>query len=391
MAAAQAASLGRKVALLERNQVPGKKLAITGKGRCNLTNNCTPADCIANMTKNARFLYSAFHQFSPADTMAFFEGLGVPLKTERGERVFPVSDKASDIVQAMEKHCVDLGVTFVKGRAKKLILKDGAIRGVEIDDGRKLFGEAVLIATGGLSYPKTGSSGDGYTLAKQAGHTVLPQIPSLVPVEEAGDTCREMQGLSLKNVKISVYGEEKNPIYSDFGELLFTHFGLSGPTILSASAHMRKAEEYRVVIDFKPALDEKTLDKRILRDMEKYARKDLINALDELLPQKSIPVIIARAGIDPRCKASELSRWERAALLGQIKAFTVPVSGLRPVEEAVVTSGGVDVSAVEPKTMRSKLVDGLFFAGEVLDVDAYTGGFNLQIAFSTGYLAGQNL
>ena len=388
MAAGMAARAGARVLLFEKNPKIGRKLYITGKGRCNVCNDCDAQTVLANVPCNPRFLYSALGTFGPAQVKAFFEGEGVPLKTERGGRVFPVSDKAADIIDALHRFIRREGVTLVHQTAVEIAAADGHVTGVRTGDG---FYEAdrVIVATGGASYPATGSSGDGYRFAKELGHTVVPPRPSLAPLVEAGDLCREMMGLSLKNVSVAVFEDNKR-IYEDFGEMLFTHFGVSGPLILSASAHMRYfgSKSYRIEIDLKPALDEKTLDRRLLSDFEKHKNNDFINALGDLLPRKMIPVMVRCAGIDPRCKVHSITKEQRRSLLRFMKAFPVTISGARPISEAIITSGGVSVREVSPKTMESKKVAGLYFAGEVLDVDAYTGGFNLQIAWSTGYLAG---
>ena len=388
MAAIRAAEHGADVTLLEPNERLGKKLNITGKGRCNLTNDAPLSDLLESIPGNGRFLYGAFSRFSPQDTMAFFEDLGVPLKVERGRRVFPVSDRAFDVSAALERRLKRLGVNVCRERARSLVIADGALCGVRTD-ARELAADAAILATGGASYPATGSTGDGHRMAREAGHTVTPLRASLVPLCERGDRCARMQGLSLKNVAVTVRQDGK-AIYEDFGELLFTHFGLSGPVILSASAHMREcgARDYRVELDLKPALDAEKLDKRLLADFEKYANSDFCNALDDLLPQKMIPIIVEESGVPPHKKVHDVTREERHALAQLLKRFTVEIAQTRPVTEAIVTAGGVSVREVEPKTMESKIVKGLYFAGEILDVDAYTGGFNLQIAWSTGHAAG---
>lgn len=388
MAAGTAAEQGARVTLLETNEKVGRKLFITGKGRCNVCNNCDTQTVLQHVPVNPRFLYSALGCFSPADVMAFFEDHGVPLKTERGNRVFPVSDKSADIIDALFTWVKRLGVTIIQKTAESLAITDGRITGV-CAGGKTYHADRVIIATGGASYPQTGSTGDGYRFAREAGHTVVPPNPSLVPLVESGDTCREMMGLSLRNVQVTVY-EDGKQIFCDFGEMLFTHFGLSGPLILSASAHMRHfgSKEYRIEIDLKPALDEKTLDKRLLGDFDKHKNSDFINALGDLLPRKMIPTVVRLSGIDPHVKVNSITKAQRASLLHTLKHFTVQVSGRRPIAEAIVTTGGVSVREINPKTMESKKCAGLYFAGEVLDVDAYTGGFNLQIAWSTGRLAG---
>ncbi|MCC8098722.1 MAG: NAD(P)/FAD-dependent oxidoreductase [Clostridiales bacterium] len=390
MAAITAARHGAAVTLSERNEKVGRKLYITGKGRCNVTNDCTAAEALQNLPQGSKFLYSAMNRFPPEETKRFFTGLGVPLKTERGNRVFPVSDKAADIIDALFFEAKRLGVDIIHSRAEALLLEEGAVTGVRCEDGRELFARQVIVATGGCSYPATGSTGDGYRLARQAGHTVTPVRGSLVPLVERGDTCARMQGLALKNVAIQVKNQKGKTVYRDFGELLFTHFGLSGPMILSASAHLRDFDknEFSVIIDMKPALDEKTLDERILRDFGENRNRTLQNSLGGLLPRLMIPVVIDRTGIPPETKIHDITKAQRRALLEQLKGFRVDISGPRPVEDAIVTSGGVRLSEVNPATMASKRRSGLYFAGEVLDVDGYTGGFNLQVAWATGYAAG---
>lgn len=391
MAAGTAAQCGAKVTLLERNERVGRKLMITGKGRCNITNACDISTFIASVPGNGRFLYGAINRFTPQDTVGFFESNGLATKVERGNRVFPKSDKAVDVVDTMRRFVEKSGVRLLRGRAKKLIIKNSCVNGIETEDGRCLKAGAVIIACGGKSYPLTGSTGDGYTLAHQAGHIVTPISPSLVPLVSADEFCRELQGLSLKNVAIKV---RKNPqgtvVYEDFGEMLFTHFGLSGPVILSASAHMRgmEPEKYTVWIDLKPALSMEQMDVRLQRDFLKFRNRDFSNSLGELLPKKLITVAVARSGIFPDTKCNQITREQRLGFAHLLKHFSVVIKGFRPIEEAIVTSGGVATGEISPKTMESKLVKGLYFAGEVIDVDAYTGGFNLQIAFSTGYLAG---
>ncbi|MCI6720773.1 MAG: NAD(P)/FAD-dependent oxidoreductase [Clostridiales bacterium] len=383
-----AAEAGASVTLFEKNPKVGRKLAITGKGRCNVTNNCDVQTVLANVPVNPRFLYSALGRFSPADTMAFFENLGVPLKTERGGRVFPVSDKAIDVVDALFFWVKRAGVTIVNEPVEDILTRDGRVTGVFAGN-HDHKADRVILATGGASYPLTGSTGDGYRFAKALGHTIVPPRPSLVPLVEDGTVCQSLMGLSLRNVAITVLENDKT-IYQDFGEMLFTHFGLSGPLILSASAHMRHfgSKNYRIEIDLKPALDEKTLDKRVLGDFEKHKNSDFVNALGELLPRKLIPAVIEAAGIDPRVKVHSITKAERASLVRVLKHFPIRISGARPISEAIVTTGGVSVKQVDPKTMASKVTPGLYFAGEILDVDAYTGGFNLQIAWATGRLAG---
>ncbi len=387
MAAICAAEQGGAVTLLEPNERLGKKLNITGKGRCNVTNNADLETLLANVPKNGKFLYSAFFHFDGRAAMAFFEGLGVPLKTERGNRVFPVSDRAFDVSAALERRLKALKVALVRDRAVSLDIADGAAQGVMGEKGR-YPADAVILATGGVSYPATGSTGEGHRMAAEAGHTVTPLQGSLVPLRDFG-VGRRMQGLSLRNVSLTAF-ENNKKIYTDFGEMLFTHFGVSGPLVLSASAHMRHFEKkaYRLEIDLKPALDERQLDRRLLSDFTKYANSDFCNALDDLLPQKLIPVIVEWAEIPPHQKVHDLTKEQRRALLHLLKHFPVAIAGPCPVTDAIVTSGGVKVSEINPATMESKIVKGLYFAGEVIDVDAYTGGFNLQIAWATGRAAG---
>ena len=379
--------------LLEPNDRLGKKLNITGKGRCNVTNNCSREELLRNIPRNGRFLYGAFARFDSRDAMAFFEKLGVPLKTERGNRVFPQSDCAFDVSGALRRRCERLGVKWVRDRAVSVETAEGRVCGVA-GEKETYPAEAVILATGGVSYPATGSTGDGHRMAAEAGHTVTPLQGSLVPLQgiiAAGIPCVRLQGLSLRNVSLTVFENDKK-IYTDFGELLFTHFGVSGPLVLSASAHMRHftKKRYRLEIDLKPALDEQQLDKRLLADFAKYANHDFQNGLDDLLPQKLIPVVIELSGIPGRQKVHDLTREQRQSLLRVLKHFPMEVSAPCPVTDAIVTSGGVKVGEVDPKTMESKLVKNLYFAGELLDTDAYTGGFNLQIAWSTGRLAGQS-
>lgn len=387
MAAVSAAERGGSVTLLEPNERLGKKLNITGKGRCNVTNNAGMEELLANIPRNGKFLYSVFSRFDGRDAMAFFENLGVPLKTERGSRVFPVSDRAFDVSAALERRLKALGVTLARDRAVTLETGGGAVHGA-VGERRRYPAEAVILATGGVSYPATGSTGEGHRMAAEAGHTVTPLRGSLVPLRDFG-IGRELQGLSLRNVGLTVF-EDNKKIYTDFGELVFTHFGVSGPLILSASAHMRRFGEraYHLEIDLKPALDEQTLDRRLLSDFEKYANYNFANALDDLLPKKLIPVMVRHSEIDPGRKVHDITREQRRGLLSLLKHFPVVIAGPCPVTDAIVTSGGVKVGEINPNTMESKIVKGLFFAGELIDVDAYTGGFNLQIAWATGRAAG---
>ena len=395
MAAGTVSMTGKSVTVLERNDRPARKVMITGKGRCNVTNNCTELDkLIENVPQNGRFLYSAFSNFMPSDTMELFEDMGVPLKTERGGRVFPVSDKAVDIVDALVSFATDDGAQIVKGRAKELIIENGTVKGAVTYDGEKIFAEKVLIATGGKSYPATGSTGDGYELAKQAGHTVTELKPSLVSLVCHEGFCTDLQGLALKNVSMSVIDSVTNKeIYKDFGEMLFTHFGVSGPMILSAGAHMRNMQRgrYKIYVDMKPGLSYEQLDARILRDFSENNNKNFINSLGGLLPRKMIPVAVKLSGIKPTEKVNQITKEQRHKFAEVLKKFKITVNDFSSIEEAIVTSGGVKVSEIDPKTMESKIIEGLYFAGEIIDVDAYTGGFNLQIAFSTGRLAGENM
>ena len=384
---------GRAVTVIEKNRRPGRKLMITGKGRCNVTNNCDRDTLISNVPANGRFLFSAFSDFGTADTMEFFEKRGVPLKTERGNRVFPVSDKASDIVDALVNAVRKSGVKILTAEAEEILTENFSVTGVRTRDGEILEADSVILATGGMSYPVTGSTGDGYEMAGRLGHTVTPLKASLVPLNVKQGFCSRLSGLSLKNVTLTVYESgRKKPVFSELGEMLFTHFGISGPLVLSASAHMRKmgSAEYVAYIDLKPALDEQKLDSRILRDFEEEKNRDFANSLDKLLPKSIIPVIISLSGIAPDTKVNQISREQRARLCGVLKALRLDITGFRPIEEAIITGGGISVKEINPSTMESKLVSGLFFAGEIIDADAYTGGFNLQIAFSTGHLAGKN-
>ncbi len=391
MCALTAAERGVPTVLLEPNQKLGRKLRITGKGRCNLTNNCDIKTFMANIPGDGRFLYSAFSRFGTAEVMAFFEANGVPLKTERGSRVFPVSDNANDVADALARLARERGVRVLHTAAREILSSDGAVCGVVTGEGTLLC-RAAAVCTGGLSYPLTGSTGAGYRFAETLGHTVTPRRPSLVPLESGDGYCAEMQGFAPKNVTLSAY-EDGKLIYRELGEMLFTHFGVSGPLVLSASAKMRRmgSAAYRLLIDFKPGLDEQKLDARILRDFAKYANRDFKNALGDLAGRSMIPVLMRLSGIPEDKPVREITREERRRLAGLLKAFPVSVSGFRPIDEAIVTAGGVSTREVNPRTMESKLVSGLYFAGEVLDLDAYTGGFNLQIAWSTGYVAGQSV
>ena len=439
LAAGTAAMCGAKTLIIEKNEKLGKKLYITGKGRCNVTNAAPLSDFIANTPTNGRFLYSAFSTFSNTDLIDLLARCGVKTKTERGGRIFPASDKSSDIIAALSRYALEGGAKQIRGKVKTLLLGDEAasavhggtteravdsgavngesaengdaangseaqidgrqktcsiqkrIGGVFLEDGRRIYARRVILATGGASYPQTGSTGDGYRLAQEAGHRIIPPLPSLVPLVTQERWVSELMGLSLRNAAIRVTNEKGKEIYCDFGEMLFTHYGVSGPMILSASAHMRDFRRpYRLEIDCKPALDDSALDKRILRDFTAAANKDFANSLDALLPKKMIPVIIRLSEIPPHKKIHDVTREERARLVHLLKALPLTITGTRPIAEAIVTAGGVDTKEINPKTMESKLVLGLYFAGELIDVDAVTGGFNLQIAFSTGYLAGES-
>lgn len=391
MCAYNAAQRGMSVVLVDPNRQLGRKVRITGKGRCNVTNNCDIKEFMRNIPGDGRFLYSALNRFSPADTIAFFESHGLPLKTERGNRVFPVSDNANDVAGLMARLCERSGVTLIRSTAKKILTEGGAVSAVVTEEGT-IACRAAAVCTGGLSYPLTGSNGAGYRFARELGHTVTETRPSLVPLESEDDCCAQMQGFSLKNVTLSAY-EDERLIYKELGEMLFTHFGVSGPLVLSASSHMRNfgRAKYRLEIDLKPALDEKKLDARILRDFEKYSNKEFKNALADLAGHTMIPVLVRLSGIPEDTKVNSITREQRIRLLRLFKAFPVSVSGTRPIDEAIVTAGGVSTKEIDPRTMGSKLVQGLYFAGEVLDLDGYTGGFNLQIAWSTGFVAGNSV
>lgn len=389
MAGIIAARRGLSVALLEKMERPGRKLLITGKGRCNVCNCCTIEEFLPNVMSNPRFLYSCLNNFNPYEVMGFFEELGVPLKVERGQRVFPESDRSMDVVDALVDECKKLGCKFIQGTAKELLLEENCAKGAVTADGRTLKADAVLIATGGKSYPATGSTGDGYALAMQAGHTITKLKPSLVPIVTNEAYCRDMMGLSLKNVVLTVTDSKNGKIaYSELGEMLFTHFGVSGPLVLSASCCMNgDLSRYRMEIDLKPALSEEQLDARLLRDFEQFKNKAFGNSLSLLLPRKMIPVVVKLSGIPAEQKVNQITREQRQKLIQVIKTFPISAKCFRPIEEAIVTAGGVSVSEVSPKTMESKKCKDLYFAGEVLDVDAYTGGYNLQIAFSTAFAA----
>lgn len=391
MAAIQAARSGAAVTLLERNEKLGRKLYITGKGRCNLTNDCTVDEALKSYPGGARFLTGALHRFTSRDAMEFFEALGVPLKTERGNRVFPQSDRAADVIDALRRELLRLKVKMVHGRAVELLLRDGRAAGVRLEDGQTLAADAVIIATGGVSYPATGSTGDGYALARQAGHSIVEPRGSLVPLTAAGEECAQMMGLSLRNVRLRVKNQKKKVVFDQFGELLFTHFGLSGPLVLSASAHLRDFEKNRYVacIDLKSALDEQKLDQRLLREFGENPNREFQTVLGALLPRLMVPVMVRRVGIEPRTRVNEITKAQRRRLLEELKDFRLDITGTRPVAEAIVTAGGVKLKEVHPVTMESRITPGLFFAGEVLDIDGYTGGFNLQAAWATGVAAGR--
>lgn len=385
-AAGSAASAGLRVCLVEQNDRPGRKLRITGKGRCNVTSDSTVEEVLAQVVRNPRFLYSAMAAFPPARTMEFFESRGCPLKVERGKRVFPVSDRAADIAAVLQREMARGGVQVVQDRVTGLLQADGRAAGVQCTGG-SLTGRAVLLATGGCSYPATGSDGSGYALAAAAGHTIIPPRGSLVPLVEDGSWCARLQGLSLRNAGLTLADEKGKTVYTDFGEMLFTGDGLSGPTVLSASARMQPGKHYTVRIDLKPALDAQKLDRRMLRDLGEYRNRTMEHALVDLYPRSLIPVMLERAGLDPQLRANALTRAQRQTLLELTKSFPVEIAGTRPIAEAIVTAGGVKVSEVSPKTMESKKLPGLYFAGEILDVDACTGGFNLQIAWATAHAA----
>lgn len=393
MAAGKAAEKGRDVLLLEKNDKVGWKLLISGKGRCNITNNTDIEGLIQNIPGNGNFLYSAFYNFSNEDLMRLLESEGLQLKTERGGRVFPVSDKSRDVVATMLRFIEKRGAKLrLNSPVEAVLAENGAVTGVKLKDGGILDAGSVILATGGASYPKTGSNGDGYRIAAQLGHTVTPLKPSLIPLITAGKTAAQLQGLSLRNISIEIVDRKGRKIYSDFGEMLFTHFGVSGPVILSASRHILPYgyKDVKLIIDLKPALDAETLDSRLQRDFEKFSRKQFKNSLDELLPQKMIPVIIELSGIPEDKPVNQITKEERHRLIDLLKHFTLEITGSRPITEAIVTAGGVRTSEINPSTMESKLVKGLYFAGEIIDVDGYTGGFNLTIAFSTGCLAGMS-
>lgn len=391
IAAGTAAANGNKVYLIEKNEKMGKKLRITGKGRCNITNAADISEFFTQIPTNSKFLYSALYSFTNDDIVSLVEKYGVKTKVERGGRVFPASDNANDVAEALRKYALHKNTEYIRGEVLDLIISDGKATGVKLKN-KTIESDSVIICTGGASYPRTGSTGDGYKMVKKAGHEVTKLKPSLIPIETKEKWVKDIMGLTLKNVSVTAVKNGKK-IYDDFGEMLFTHFGVSGPVILSMSSHIKEIEkgDCRIVIDLKPALDNETLDKRILSDFEKFRNKHLINSLDELLPKALIPIIIELAGIEPHTPVNTITREQRQKLCETMKNLTLTAVGFRPIAEAIITSGGVSVKQINPSTMESKLVSGLYFAGEIIDVDAYTGGYNLQIAYSTGYLAGMNV
>lgn len=391
IAAGTAAQTADKVILIEKNDALGKKLRITGKGRCNITNACDIEDMISMYPVNGKFLYSALYTFTNDSIVELLESYGVKTKVERGGRVFPVSDDARDVVSAMKKYALKPNVRLIKDEVKSLIVEDSEIKGVKTARGT-YNADRVILCNGGASYPQTGSDGSGYRMAENAGHTIITPTPSLVPLCAEDKWCRDIMGLSLKNVEVTAFNANGKKLYSGFGEMLFTHFGVSGPLILSLSAHIKKElkKGVSIKIDLKPALSEEQLDARILRDFENQKNKHIINSLDALLPKKLIPVVVELAEIEPHKAVCEITREERKRLLGVLKGLKLNITGFRPLREAIITSGGIKTSEINSSTMESKLVKGLYFAGEIIDVDGYTGGFNLQVAWSTGYLAGMN-
>ncbi len=388
LGAITSARAGKKVLLLEKNDRMGKKLLITGKGRCNVTNNCGADEVLKNTPRGGKFLFSAMAAFPPEKTMEFFEEAGCALKTERGNRVFPVTDRSQSVLDALQRELKRSGVTVKTAKVLSVETDAAGVMGVATSVG---FFECrrVLLATGGASYPTTGSTGDGYRMAKSLGHTVVEPVGSLVPLETAGPDAPDMQGLALRNVAVKLLNPKGKAVYKDFGEMLFTHFGISGPTVLSASAHIGKGEGWKLSIDLKPALEEQKLHERILRDLDQYQNRAMENALTDLLPRSMIPVVLRRLGVDPMLQANSFTKSSRRALVELLKNFTLEITGKRPVSEAIITSGGIKAGEIDPKTMASKKVPGLYFAGEIIDCDAYTGGFNLQIAWATGYAAGK--
>lgn len=393
MAAGRAASLGKAVLVFEKNNRAGKKLLITGKGRCNITNQCPLEDLLANIPRNGRFLYSTFHHFDNYDIMDFFQANGVPVKVERGNRVFPESDRSFDVAEALLRYAKNQGAQFYyHSPVKEILTHEGRVSGVRLQNNDIHELESVILATGGLSYPMTGSDGDGYRMAQSLGHSIVEPKPSLVPLETKEDWVTEVQGLTLKNVGLTVFDAKGKKVYHEQGEMLFTHFGVSGPMILSASCHILESgfTDASLVIDLKPALDEETLDLRLQRDFSKFSRRQFSNSLDELLPKSLIPVFVKLSGLAPEKPVHQITKKERRELVKLFKGLKLTVSKARPIGEAIVTAGGISIKEINPSTMESKLVKGLYFAGEIIDVDAYTGGFNLTIAFSTGYTAGSH-
>ncbi|WP_099335489.1 BaiN/RdsA family NAD(P)/FAD-dependent oxidoreductase [Clostridium cadaveris] len=391
MMAALEASKNHEVTLIEKNEKIGKKLYITGKGRCNVTNAKDIGEFFDNIPGNPYFLYSALYSFTNQDTISLLENLGVSLKVERGDRVFPKSDKSSDIINAFQKALIDSGVNIkLNSKVTNVHYSNNKIQYIEVNNNTKVYADYFILCTGGISYPQTGSTGDGLKYSKLMGHKIIETKGSLVPIQLKESFVKELQGLSLKNVEIKIL-EGKNLVYKNFGEMLFTHFGVSGPIVLTGSRYIEEGRKYTIKINLKPALNEKELDERIQRDFTKNINKDFKNALDELLPQKIIPTIIRLSEIDENKKINSITRAERKKLVNLIHELTFNVEKLRPVAEAIVTAGGVNIDEIDPSTMKSKIVDNLYFAGEVMDVDAFTGGYNVQIAFSTGYLAGNKL
>ncbi|MCT4507492.1 MAG: NAD(P)/FAD-dependent oxidoreductase [Tepidibacter sp.] len=392
IAASIAGKRGLDVILIEKNSIMGKKLLITGKGRCNITNDCDVEELIENVPVNGKFLYSAFYTFTNMDVIDLFNKLGVKTKVERGNRVFPASDKSSDVVEALKKYMKQNNVKILKGEVDKVESKDGLAKGVIMKNGKIIECDRVIVATGGASYPQTGSTGDGYKFARQNGHNINKIKPSLVPLETKEKWVKNLQGLTLRNISMKVLNKNNKKVYDDFGELNFNSYGISGPVILSASCYIKDMDknDYKVIIDLKPALSNEKLDNRIQRDFNKYSTKTFEESLKDLLPQKMIPTIIELTEIDSEKIVNQISKEERKKLIDTLKNMTLNIKKYRPVKDAIVTSGGVKINEINPSTMESKLIKGLYFAGEVIDVDAYTGGFNLQIAFSTGYLAGLN-
>lgn len=388
MAAGTAQKKGRKTVLIEKNDILGRKLLITGKGRCNVTNAADISEFFDSIVRNPKFLYSAFYSFTNEDLINFFENSGIPLKTERGKRVFPQSDKSNDILRGLKKYINDVNVIYKK--AVEILIEENKVTGVKLIDGTVINCESIILATGGLSYPKTGSTGDGYKFARKLNHTVTDLKPALVPLVLEGRIPGKLEGLSLKNIEVKLTDEIGNEIYSDFGEMVFTSNGVSGPVILSMSSYVDDNKKYNLSIDLKPALDYEKLEKRVLSDFNKYQNKNFSNSLNDLLPKKLIPVIIELSGIDPFVKINQITKEERKKLINLIKSLDFEVKSKGRIDEAIITDGGINVREINPKTMESKLIKGLYFAGEIIDVHGYTGGFNLQIAFSTGHLAGEN-